>query len=223
MSLLHEVALLPPALRQHPPVRFLLFSLALLWTAACGGSGGDGELVPRPGLQYGAMPNLQGREVMVAPFQVRLGVPSEVQPEAELAFALRQRAGEVRWFLPDTLRAITGRNPGIDIALERLPVTSFLQAQVERVGDPLYGHLRRLNALTGVPLVLIPVRLRYRSRTQVVDDRVLEPAMEITATLVHVRSGRVLWYGIVDGAPGEPNDPRTLASAVDALARVVGR
>lgn len=180
-------------------------------------------MTPRPGLQYGRVPNLQGQQVMVAPFQIRNGVPSGVQPEAELAFALRQRADRVRWLLPDTLRTITARNPGIDIELERLPVNAFLGAQVERVGDPLYGHLRRLNALTGAPLVLIPVSLRYRSGPREIDGRVLEPAMEITATLIHVRSGRVIWYGIVDGEPGDADDPRTLASAVDALARVVAR
>lgn len=190
---------------------------------ACGGGGEGGDVVPRAGMQFGAVPDLQGREVMVVPVQTVRGVPTGIQPDAELAFALEERAPGVRWLFPDTLRRFTARNPGIDIDLDRLPVGIFLQAQVEQVGDPLYGHLRRLSALTDVPLVLIPVRLHYRSERQVVDEEVLEPAMELAAALVHVRSGRVLWFGIVDGAPGAADDPGTLASAADALARAVAR
>lgn len=178
-------------------------------------------MVPRPGLHFGAVPALQGQEVMVVPVQHMRGIPAGVQADAELAFALRERGPRVQWLFPDTLRSITSRSPGIDIPLETLPVGAFLQAEVERVGDPLYGHLRRLNALTGAPLALIPVQLRYRSQPESVEGEVLEPAMELAASLVHVQSGRVLWFGIVDGTPGEVDDPGTLASAADALARVV--
>lgn len=191
--------------------------LPTLLLAACGGR----EVVPAPGLTFGTPPALDGQEVMVVPIQSVRGVSARARPDAELAFALREREARVRWLFPDTLRRLVARNPAVDIALDRLPVASFLQARVERIGDPLYGHLRRLAGLSGAPLVLIPVRLRYRSETVEVDDRVLEPAMELTAALVHIRTGRVLWFGILDGETGDRNDPRVLASAADALARAV--
>lgn len=207
-----------------PRTAGVLLSVVLAALVACGGGGPEGDgVVPRAGMQFGAVPDLTGREVMVVPVQTARGVPTGIQPDAELEFALRERGSRVRWLFPDTLRRFTARNPGIDIALDRLPVGIFLRAQVEQVGDPLYGHLRRLGAITGAPLVLIPVRLRYRSEPVRVEERVLEPAMELSAALVHVRSGRVLWFGIVDGAPGGAGDPATLASTADALARAVVR
>lgn len=54
-----------------------------------------------------------------------------------------------------------------------------------------------------------------------VDDRVLAPAMEFTAALVHIRTGRVLWFGILDGDPVERDDPRALPTVAGALARAV--
>lgn len=160
---------------------------------------------------------------MVAPVQRQSGLGREVRPDAELQFALQERGPAVRWLFPDTLRSITGRSPGIDVALDRLPVDVFLRAEVRRVGDPLYGHLRRLNGLTGAPLILIPVRVRHRPPGEEVEGEVLEPAVEIAGALIEIRSGRVLWFGIVDGGSGASDDPRALASAADALARAVVR
>lgn len=209
-----------PSLPNRRSVRPVLPGLAVvlaLAVAACGGR----EVAPAPGLSFGAPPALDGRPVMVVPIQSVRGVPSDARPDAELAYALRERDARVRWLFPDTLRRMVDRNPAVDIALDRLPVASFLQARVERVGDPLYGHLRRLAALTEAELVLIPVRLRYRAQPVEVDDRVLAPAMEFTAALVHIRTGRVLWFGILDGDSVEREDPRALPTVAGALARAV--
>lgn len=190
-----------------------------LGAVACGG--GSGPSVPTPGTAVGAVPNLQGRSVMVLPTQIRQGIPPSVSADSELRFALEQRGPSVEWLFPDTLRTITSRSPGITAPLEGLPVGIFLRARVERIGDPLYGHLRRLSALTSSPLALIPIRLRYRETPEAIGDQVFEPAMELMAVLLHVQSGRVLWFGVVDGATGGPTDPRSLASAADRLARVM--
>lgn len=200
-----------------------MFMLApvLVGVGACGGGGGSE--IPTPGTSVGAVPNLESQAVMVLPVQIEQGVPPSVEPDQELRFALEQRGPSVNWLFPDTLRTITGRNPGIDVPLEGLPVGIFLRMQVERIGDPLFGQIRRLNALTSAPLVLIPVRLRYRQMPEAVGDQVFEPAMELTAVLLHARSGRVLWFGVVDGATGGPEDPRTLATAADRLARTMIR
>ncbi len=203
------------SLRTIPAV---IGSILLSGILACAGGGSN---VPTPGTTFGAVPNLQGQSVMVLPIQIRDGVPASVDADSELHYALEQRGSSVRWLFPDTLRTITSPSPGIVAPLEGLPVGVFLRAQVQRIGDPLYGHLRRLGALASSPLVVIPVRLRYRQAPETVGDQVFEPAMEVTAALIHIQSGRVLWFGIVDGATGGPTDPRSLATAADRLARIL--
>jgi hypothetical protein len=103
------------------------------------------------------------------------------------------------------------RSPGVSARIRDLPVGVFLRAEVERIGDPLYGDLRRLSALTGAGLALIPVELRYAD----------VGAYRITAALVSLRSGRVNWLGVVEGEAGVADDPGALASAAERLARAV--
>ena len=177
--------------------------------------------MPTPGTSTGVVPNLESQSVMVLPIQIHQNVPATDEADRELRYALEQHGPSVDWLVPDTLRTITERNPAIDVPLEGLPVGIFLRAQVERIGDPLFGQIRRLNALTSAPVVLIPVRLRYRSTPEAIGDQVFDPAMELSVALLHARSGRVLWFGVVDGATGGPEDPRTLATAADRLARAI--
>lgn len=195
-----------------------LVCLAPLLALACGGGqgqqGGGEGIVPEAGLSFGRVPGLRGAQVMVLPVQEVRGVPSSMRPESEVVFALEQRGAEVRWVLPDELRRMAARSPGVELPVENLPVGSFLRVEVQRVGDPLYGHLRRLGAMTGADVALLPIRIRFRPEA---DER--PPAIEIAAALVNVRNGRVYWFGIVEGASGPADDPGTLASAADALAR----
>jgi hypothetical protein len=153
---------------------------------------------------------------MVMPVQASRGVAGDAS--AELVYALRARGQGVRWIMPDTLRAALARNPTLDVPLDALPVGVFLRAQVNRLGDPMFGYLRRLNALTGASVALIPVEVRYRPATA---ER--PGAVELVAALVDAESGRVGWFGIVEGEPGEASSPRALASAADALARLLLR
>ena len=99
----------------------------------------------------------------------------------------------------------------------------FLQAEVSRVGDPLFGYLRRMGALMSSDFALIPVLARYRPESPggagVANAPSRPPAIEIAATLIAIRTGQVLWFGMVEGAPGAANDARTLATAADALSR----
>ena len=151
---------------------------------------------------------------MVLPVQAIRGVTGDA--EAELVYALNARGRGVRWLMPQTLRAQLARNPALDVPLDNLPVGVFLQAQVDRVGDPLYGYLRRLSAISNGTVVLIPVEIRHRATTP---ER--PGAVEVVTALVDVGSGRVAWFGVVQGEAGDGSSPGALASAVDALARVL--
>ena len=151
---------------------------------------------------------------MVLPVQATRGVTGDA--EAELVYALNERGRGVRWLMPQTLRAQLARNPALDVPLENLPVDSFLQAQVNRIGDPLYGYLRRLAAISNSTIALIPVEVRHRATTAEVPG-----AVEVVTALVDVGSGRVAWFGVVQGVAGAGSSPGALASAAGALARLL--
>jgi hypothetical protein len=166
---------------------------------------------PGPGESTGRVPELRGQSVMVLPFQIRRGIAGD--PDAELAFALATRDPAVEWILPETMRAALRASPGLDARLEDLPVDVFLQTEVDRVGDPVFGVLRRLGALTGSDLALLPVLIAATSGP---DGGA--PSVEIAVALIAIRSGRVLWYGVEAGA-GAGSDPAALAGAMEALGR----
>jgi hypothetical protein len=65
----------------------------------------------------------------------------------------------------------------------------------------------------GADIALIPVAVTYGSNgTYVISAAVLMP-----------HTGRVAWYGVVQGEEGEQGNPQTLASAMDILARGITR
>ena len=181
--------------------------LALILAAsACGGGRAP---APEPGASQGTPPDLRGSTVMVLPFQGATGVTGDV--DAELAFGLRDRAPGVDWVLPPRLQQALDRSPGLNIRIHGLQVGVFSAAEVQRVGDPLFGDLLRLGALVDAQTALLPVR------AWVATDEAGGSRVRISAALVQVRTGRVLWFGVVEGTPAEGEDPGALASAVDAL------
>ena len=147
---------------------------------------------------------------MVFPVQIRTGVPGDASPE--IVFALRARGTEVDWIFPDELEALLARSPAVDSSVRGLPVGIFLSAEVRRIGDPLFGQLRRLGALTGSDIALIPVAVR--SGAEGVGGA---SVVEIAATIINIRDGRVIWFGIVAGRPGSVADFGSVASAVESL------
>jgi len=117
----------------------------------------------------------------------------------------------VTWVFPPDVDEILTRSPGVSARIRDLPVGVFLRTEVERIGDPLYGELRRLSALTGAGVALIPVELRFAE----------DGAYRMTAALVALRSGMVNWLGVVEGEEGPAKDPGALASVADRLARAI--
>lgn len=187
-----------------------LFAPLLLLVAACGGgsSAPGGEV--EPPVAYGGIPDLSGRTVLVYPAQsVRDGL---LLADPEIRFAVEERRGWVRWILPEELQRAMARSPGVRVAPERLSAGVFLRAEVRRVGDPLFGELRRSAALVGAETALIPVEVLFRPGEAADTGHV-----EIAAALVDVRSGRVHWFGRVAGSAGHRRDPGILASAALAL------
>jgi hypothetical protein len=150
---------------------------------------------------------------MVLPVQQVLRVGGDV--DAELAFGLRERGSAVMWIFPAQVDEILRRSPGVQARTRGLPVSQFLMAEVERVGDPLYGELRRMAALVDAEAILVPVQASFEAAPGA------EPTVRFHATLIEPRTGRVVWFGVVEGGAFPAGDPRGLASAVQELARTL--
>ncbi|MFH1762815.1 MAG: hypothetical protein ABIF09_01365 [Gemmatimonadota bacterium] len=148
---------------------------------------------------------------MVLPVQLKPGVSQGTLADPELAHALRTRGEGVTWVFPPEMERILERSPGVPAQIRGLPVQIFLQAEVDRVGDPLFGHLLRLAGLTGADVALIPVELKYGEGGVYL----------MSAALIATSTGRVSWYGVIEGAAGEAQNPATLASAAEMLARAL--
>lgn len=177
---------------------------------ACGGGPAP---PPEPGVSRGTPPDLRGARVMLLPVQQSAGIIGD--PDAELAFGLQDRGRDVEWVLPAEVDEILARSPGISASTRGLPVGAFAMAEVNRIGDPLYGELRRMAVLVNAEAILLPVR----AYTAVEEGQ--SPRILVMATLIEPVTGRVLWFAISEGDAFPPGDPRGLASAVDELARTL--
>jgi len=189
-----------------PSKKTLLGTVALL-LAACASGPPDSE----SGATRGAVPDLRGARVLVLPAQLLEGVPPDLTVDEELAFALGARTRRVSWIFRAEVEAALRRSPNVQASLADLPVGIFLQAEVNRIGDPLYGEIRRLTTLVGADIAVIPVLLSYGE----------DGAYHLVSALLEPTSGRVLWVATVDGDVGPADDPGTLASLADALARAL--
>ena len=185
----------------------------LLATVMAFGCAGTAQ-PPSVGDSNGFVPDLRGVRVMVFPMQLQAGMSVEV--DQEITIALRSGSSDVAWIFSDEIEAIVTRSPSVDTAVRGLPVSIFLSAEVRRVGDPLYGQLRRLGALTNSDIALIPVAIGPGALGA--DE---ELVVEIAATIVNVRTGQVVWFGIVGGRPGPVADFGLVASAVEELAETL--
>jgi hypothetical protein len=144
---------------------------------------------------------------------------------------LKGRAPEVTWILPDDLRRVARRAPGIAPAPDQMGSAILFhptKQQPEMVPDPLRTELRTLAALAGGGrYALVPAGLTYRRATVPgggpggVGAQRAAPLLravataELTVVLVDVRTGRV---GFRTVARGEGDDPWTaLTRAVKNL------
>lgn len=150
---------------------------------------------------------------MVLPVQQVVGIRGDA--DAELGFGLSGRSSDVDWIMPAEVQQMLDRSPGVQARLRGLPVGNFLLAEVERVGDPLYGQLLRLAALVDAEAVFLPILAIAEA------EGGGDPTVRLTSTLINARTGRVLWFGIVEGGAYPAGDPRGLASVVDVLARTL--
>jgi hypothetical protein len=187
--------------------RAALGALGFLFATACASHSAP----PGPGDTRGGVPDLRGKSVLVYPVQLLSGVPTGTLADAELAHAFRTRGPSVGWIFPPEAEEALTRSPGLQARIRNLPVAFFLQAEVQRVGDPLFGDVNRLATLMGADVALLPVELAYGEGGR----------YSLSAALLRVGTGHVLWFGVLEGAEGEPDDPAALASVAETMARAI--
>ena len=194
--------------------------LALVLVAACGGRAAP----PTPEeSQNRPPPDLTGSSVMVLPAQPAAGSSALREPvpglDREIAYWLAERAPRVRWVFPDQIQRALARSPSIEVDIYALNVSIFHRAQVENIGDPLFGQLHAVATLVGARYALIPVAAGYVANDAAADSG----RVEMHVALIDTRGGRVLWFGAAAGQPGPENGAGVVASAAGALADLLAR
>jgi hypothetical protein len=203
-----------PRVLPNPMVAVLL---AAATVAAASGCSQRTAPPPEAGYERGGIPDLRGMRVLLFPAQLVSGGHPDF--ERELVYALEGAGPTVEWVDPEALRRRARGQEALGLDPDRLPVERFRSAEVERVGDPLFGVLYRMGAIENAELALLPVEVRERAAPTDPEHHVVE----IVAALLHPRSGRVLWFGVVEGAPGPRGDLPATVTAVEALARRILR
>ena len=183
------------------------FTLALALT----GCGARTAAPPEPGTIRGVAPDLRGTRVLLLPVQQNLGVRGEL--DAELAYSLSDLGGGVVWITPADVDEALARAPALQARTRGLPVGIFVQAEVQRIGDPLYGELRRIASLVDAQAVVLPVQATLEALPGE------NPRVRLWTALIDVRSGRVPWFSVLEGGSFPEGDPRLLASAVEEVSR----
>src|SRR5688572_16652747 len=136
---------------------------------------------PEPGSIRGVAPDLRGTRVLLLPIQQNLGIAGD--PDAELAYGLETRGQGIVWITADEVDEMLARSPGMQTRTRGLPVGIFVQAEVERIGDPLFGELRRIAALVNAEAIVLPVQAALA--TVPGED----PRVRMWTALIDVRSG----------------------------------
>lgn len=156
-------------------------------------------------------------DVMVLPAQPGAGgVPAGF--DESLAAMLETHAPTVSWILPPELERSIARAPWLNIRPRALSVSLLRSEEAERIGDPLYGDLRRLGALVDARYAVIPWQVSYAPAPDSIGGH---GRVEVAGAIIDTVGGRILWRGLVAGERGPAGDEVVLGTAVQAFARMV--
>jgi hypothetical protein len=211
--------------------RVKLATAAVLVLTACATS----PAPPAADTPQQVFPDIGGQRVMLLP--VQQVVPAISPPEsadatrparslspeslrsleAELGYWLGEHARRVQWVLPDAVERASSGSAALRINVRDLQVAAFQRSRLEAIGDPLYGDLRRIAAVTDARLALLPIGAVW------IPEGAGTGRVHVAAALIDTMGGRVLWYGVSAGSITAEDDPAAAASAARALALQVPR
>jgi len=138
-------------------------------------------------------------------------MPDRAALDAEIAYWLKQN-NKTRWFLGDQIDRALERSPGLDVHPRELAVGIFQRGMVERIGDPLFGDIRKLAAVFDANVAVLPVGAEYVGASR-------ETARLQIATALIAMDADVKWFGIIEGTESGVDSQAAIASAAQAFAR----
>ncbi len=200
-----------------------LAGVVLVATAGC--SGGGDELEPAAGFGL-----LSGHTVLLLPVHYTRPVPggwiggaqgaqaATRLADLEIAFALSERSGRVRWVTPDEQAEALNRRPAMTVDPYALSADELRRGgrRSRHFRDPLYGEIRMLAALFDTRYAVWPLEVAFESGEG-------EQAGQLAARtyLLDARAGTILWTGFVRGGEGSPSSPGALAELAQRFAELV--
>jgi len=121
--------------------------------------------------------------------------------------AFTGRAPEVRWVLPPQLRKLARRSPGIVGDPDQMGQALLRSQKLREVPDPLRASLRKLMAVVGGRVAMVPAALGFGRE---VDGTV---RADLSLVAADTRSGRILWRTLAVGTGATPDEALTAALA----------
>ena len=168
---------------------------------------------------------LAGQQVAILPLTMLVADPafeddSAWAPYRDRGPALRRadslvggafvsRAPEVKWVSAAELRKMARRAPGMLPDPDDMGQAMLRGPKIQEVPDPLRSSLRKLAAISGGRMVLVPAALGL-SR-----DSTGPVRADLTLVMVDARGGRVIWRSIAHGIG--PSADAALRQAVAAI------
>ncbi len=194
----------------------------LLFALVVAGCGARGENLPPTATQT-PPPVLAGQPVMIFPVQ-RGRVPvadtaarhfaiAQEKLDAEIAYWLPQLANNVRWVMPATIQRAITRSPTLGVDINNLEVSIFQRAEVKRIGDPLFGDLRKLAAVLDTKIAVIPIAAERIGASPT------NARAQIATAVIDALNGTVIWFGVIEGEADATAEEAAIASAAQALSR----
>jgi len=127
--------------------------------------------------------------------------------------ALQLRAPEVNWKLPDQMRTLAKRAPGIAADPDYMGQSALRNPQIEKVPDPLFANMRTLMAIAGGRFVLVPASLSFQH------DSTGAVETHVNWAGVDTRTGNIAFRSYIKSAGATPAE--ALQHSLEVLLPVV--
>ena len=146
-------------------------------------------------------------DTLFAPYRDRR--PALSRADSIIGEAFVGRGPEVKWILPPALRKIARRAPGIVDDPDQMGQALLRSPKMRDVPDPLRASLRKLTAVAGGRVAMVPAALGF---TREPDGRV---RAELSLVAADTRSGKIVWRSIAVGSGATPD--AALTAALDVV------
>lgn len=146
-------------------------------------------------------------DTVYAPYRARAAALSRA--DSLIGEVFKMRAPEVVWVLPEALRRMARRSPGMLTDPDEMGQAMLRSSRLEQIPDQLAGALRKLVAVSNGRMVMVPAALSF---SRAADGQL---RADLALALVDTRRNAVIWRSIAVGHGGSPD--QALASALTTI------